>query len=111
MHMESSKMVLMDLFAGQQWRHRHRKQTCGHSGEGEDGVDWENSTETYTLPYVKQIVSGICCVPEGAHLVSLWQPSGVGYGMVGGGREAQEGADICLLMTDSCCMAEANTVL
>ena len=37
--MESSKMVLMDLFAGQQWRHRHRKQTCGHSGEGEDGVD------------------------------------------------------------------------
>ena len=36
--MESSKMVLMDLFAGQQWRHRHREQTCGHSGEGEDGV-------------------------------------------------------------------------
>ena len=31
--------------------------------------------------------------------------------MVGGGREAQEGADTCLLMTDSCCMAEANTVL
>ena len=47
-------------------------------GEGEGGMDWENSTETYTLPYVKQIESGICCVTQGAQLISL--PSGVGYG-------------------------------
>ena len=26
-YVESGKMVLMDLFAGQQWRHRHRQQT------------------------------------------------------------------------------------
>ena len=26
-YMESRKMVLMNLFAGQQWRNRHRKQT------------------------------------------------------------------------------------
>ena len=26
-YMESRKMVLMNLFAGQQWRHRHREQT------------------------------------------------------------------------------------
>ena len=32
MCMESRKMVLMNLFAGQKWRHRHRKQTCGQSG-------------------------------------------------------------------------------
>ena len=30
--MESRKMVLMILFAGQQWTHRHREQACGHSG-------------------------------------------------------------------------------
>ena len=30
--MESRKMVLMNLLAGQQWRHRNREQTCGHSG-------------------------------------------------------------------------------
>ena len=30
-YMESRKIVLMDLFAGKQWRHRFRKQTCGHS--------------------------------------------------------------------------------
>ena len=31
-HMESRKMVLMNLLAGQQLRHRHREETCGHSG-------------------------------------------------------------------------------
>ena len=32
--MESRKMVLMNLFAGQQWRCRHREQTyeCGAGG-------------------------------------------------------------------------------
>ena len=27
--MESRKMVLMNLSAEQQWRHRHREETCG----------------------------------------------------------------------------------
>ena len=30
-YVESRKMVLMNLSAGQQWRHRHREQMCGHS--------------------------------------------------------------------------------
>jgi len=30
-YMEFRKMVLMNLFAGQQWRSRHREQACGHS--------------------------------------------------------------------------------
>ena len=30
--MESRKKALMSLFAGQQWRRRHREQTCGHTG-------------------------------------------------------------------------------
>ena len=54
--MESRTMVLMKLFAGQQWRHRQREQTYGHSGEGEGGVNGESSKETYTLPYVKEPV-------------------------------------------------------
>ena len=32
--MESGKIVLMNLSAGPQWRHRHSEQTCGHSGGG-----------------------------------------------------------------------------
>ena len=36
--MESRKMVLMNLFAGQQWRVRRKEQTFGHS-EGRRGWD------------------------------------------------------------------------
>ena len=50
--MESRKMVLMKLFAGQQWRHRHIEQTYGHSaagggGRGEGGMYRESNMETY----------------------------------------------------------------
>ena len=46
--MESRKMELMNLFAGQQWRNRHREQTYGHGervGEGE--ICGENNMEIY----------------------------------------------------------------
>ena len=32
----SRKMILMNLFTGQQWRHRHSEQTCGHRVGGEE---------------------------------------------------------------------------
>jgi len=47
--MESRKMVLKNLFTGQQWRNRHREKTFGH-GEREE--------RKLTLPYVKQIAKG-----------------------------------------------------
>ena len=31
--MKSRKIVLMNLFAGEKWRHGHREQTYGHSRE------------------------------------------------------------------------------
>ena len=34
-----------------------------------------------------------------------------GWNGVGGGREVQEGGDICILMADSCCMAESEEEL
>ena len=34
--MKSRKMVLMNSFAGQQWRNRHREQTYGLGGGGEE---------------------------------------------------------------------------
>ena len=47
---------------------------------------------------------------QGTQTSALWQPRGVGC--VGGGREVQEGGDICIPMADSCwCMAEMNTTL
>ena len=43
--MESRKTVWMNLFAGQQWRRRHREQACGQGGreEGEGEMNGENS--------------------------------------------------------------------
>jgi len=54
-YMESRKMVLMNLFSGQQWRRRYREQTYGHGGEGRrEGVScMERVTRKLTVPYVK----------------------------------------------------------
>ena len=39
-YMESRKMVLMNLFAGKQWRCRHRGQTHGHRDGEKDRVGY-----------------------------------------------------------------------
>ena len=47
-YMESRKMVPKTLFAGQQWKNRHRKQTYGHGKRGEVGEMYAQSkVETY----------------------------------------------------------------
>ena len=44
--MQSRKMVLMNLFAGQQWRCRQRRKICGHWGKERVGrierVEWKH---------------------------------------------------------------------
>ena len=46
--MESIKMVLKNLFTGQQWRNRHREYTYGHGERGRDGEMYGKSNmETY----------------------------------------------------------------
>ena len=55
-YMESRKMVLMELFAGQQCRHRHREQTYGRGWRvgGKERVGYmEKVTWKLILPYVK----------------------------------------------------------
>ena len=48
--MESRKMVLMNLFAGQQQKYRYREQTYGHGqvDEGEGGTNGEEHGSIYT---------------------------------------------------------------
>ena len=41
--MESRKMVLKNLFAGQQWRNEHREQTYGHGERGGEGEMYRES--------------------------------------------------------------------
>ena len=46
--MESRKMVLRNLFTGQQWRNRHREYTYGHGERGGEGEMYGKSNmETY----------------------------------------------------------------
>ena len=54
-YMEPRKMVLMKLFAGQQWRYRHREQTFGHRvrGRKERVRCMEKVTWKLKIPYVK----------------------------------------------------------
>ena len=41
-------MVLKNLFAGQQWRNRHREQTYGHGKRGGEGEMFgESNMKTY----------------------------------------------------------------
>ena len=94
-------MVPKNLFAGQQWRNRHREQTHGHgekAGEGE--MYGKSNMETYITickidsqrefaVYLRDLKQGLCTNLEG------WDGEG-------DEREVQEGGDICILMPDSC---------
>ena len=50
--MEPRKMILKNLFTGQQWRSRHREQTYGHGERGgEDEMYGESNMKTYITIY------------------------------------------------------------
>ena len=106
-YMESRKMVLMNLFAGQQWRYRHREHTYGYRRGRRGGKTWESSTDTRTLPCVPWIASG-------KSLYNTLVPCDIleGWGGDGGGREVQEEGDIRMPVTDSFWrLAESSTTL
>ena len=44
--MESRKVVLMNLFTGQQWTHKHRDRLVHPAGEEERRPDGESGVET-----------------------------------------------------------------
>ena len=82
-------MVLTMLHAGEQRRHRCKEQSFGLIGRGRGWMIWENSTETCTLPYVKQTASGSLMYDAGNPKLVLclnleW------WVRVGRGREVQE---------------------
>ena len=48
MYMESRKMILKNLFTGEQWRNRHGEQIYGHGERGGEGEMYGKSNmETY----------------------------------------------------------------
>ena len=100
--MESRKLVLKNLFSGQQWRNRHKVQTYGHGERGgESKMYGESDVETY-IPKCKigsqwefsvclrELKQGLCINLEG------WDGEGGGRG------EVQEPGTYCILMAYSC---------
>ena len=92
--MESRKMVLRNLFSGQQWRNRHREQPCGH-GRGEEGegeMYGESNVEIYnTICKIdSQWEFAVCCSKLKQELcvhLQAWDGEG-------DRKEVQEGGDI-----------------
>ena len=94
-------MVLKNLFAGQQWRNRHREQTYGHGERGgESELYGENNMETYiticnidsqweSAVWLRKLKQGLC--------INLG-----GVDREGDGREVQNRGDISIPMADSC---------
>ena len=67
-----------------------KKRLLDSVGEGKDGMIWENSTETYILPYVKQIASPGSMHETGYSRLVHWDDP-EGWDEEGGGREVQNG--------------------
>ena len=94
-------MVLKNLFAGQQWRNRHREQTCGHGERGGEGeMRGKSNMETYITicktgsqwafaVWLRKLKQGLCINLE------WWNGEEEG-------REVKKGGDICISMADSC---------
>ena len=64
--------VLMNLFAGQPWRLRHREHLQTRVGEeGEGGMSGESSREAYTGTYVNRWPVEMCCITQGTQTGAL----------------------------------------
>ena len=97
----------MIQLAEQERRHTYQDQTFGHGGRRRGWDVWENSIETYTLPYVKWIASGSLLYEAGNPKLVLCDILGRWDGE-GDGRGFQEGGYIGTSVADSCwCMAES----
>ena len=79
--MESRKIVLTVLCAGQQRRHRHKEQTFGHSG-GRRGWDdlreWLWNIHITICKIDSQWEFDVWCRESKAQ--ALWRPGGIGWG-------------------------------
>ena len=64
---------LMNLIARQQWRCRHREQTCRNSGGRQEKVGWtERVAEKHTNCHVQNLASGNLLYDPGSSNQVLW---------------------------------------
>ena len=89
------KMVTMTLYARQQKRHRCKKQSFLDSvGEGESGIIWEGSVESYILSHVKRIAGPGLMHETGCSGLVHWDDA-EGWDGEGHGGGVQDGEHMC----------------
>ena len=91
------KMVLKNLFTGQQWRNRHREQTYRHADrEGESDIYGKSNMETYItickIGIQQEFAVWLRKLKQGLY-INLEGQDGEGDG-----REVQKGGDMCIPM-------------
>ena len=59
--MESRTTVLVNLSAGQQWKRRHREQTCGHSGGRRGWDEWREQHGNIDTTVCKTVHGKLPC--------------------------------------------------
>ena len=103
--MESIKMVLKNLFAGQQWRNRHTELTYWHGEKGEEGEMYGKSNmDTYITickidsqlefaVWLRKLKQGLCINLE------RWDEEGMG------GRLKREGIYVYLWLIHIDCVS------
>ena len=89
----------MILYAGKQGGHRHKNRLLDSVGEGKGGMIWENSIETCTLSFVKQMTSASSIHETGHPKPVLWgNPEG--YSSEGVGKVVQAWVGTCIPVAD-----------
>ena len=77
-------------------------------GEGESGMIWENSIETYTLPCVKEIAN-VSLLYDAGNTKLVFCDHREGWEGQGDGRGIKEGGNICISTAVSCwCMQKPS---
>ena len=82
------RVVLMNLCAEKEWRHRSREQTCGYTGEGEGGTTWKSTIDIYIYTTKGKRACGKPLHGTGS---STWGSVMTQRGEMGRVREASEG--------------------
>ena len=85
-------MALKNLFTGQQWRNRHRKETYGHGERGAEGEMYGKSNmESYITMceidsqrefavWLRKLKQGLCINLEGVGWGGTWEGGSKGRG-------------------------------
>ena len=103
-------MVMITLYERQQKRHRCIEQSFGLCGEGEGGMIWENSIQTYILSYVKWITSPGLMNETGCSGQVHWDDP-EGWDGEGGGRGVQDGEHMYACGGFRSMYGKTNTIL